>query len=322
MAAVISIIICTKGNVETLPHAVHSILCDADSAFDLIVANQGDAEAITHALAPYCDDPRLRLVHTPTRGLAAARNAGAAAARGTYLLYTDDDCVAATDWAQQMQACIDRYSRAGIIFGRVLAPQHDPTLHVVPSYDPPGPGEWDRVAQIGGPIGANMALRRAAFDVVEGFDVAFGPGAVFSSGDDHDMAARIVLAGYTEAVDPVPAIMHRYGQRDVAQRPRMWARDGYAGGALLAKHLRIGNARYARHVAAYFARFVYYVIVNTLLRRPSGGFGAQALAIVYLNLARGFLHGLRLPLDGRGAAARYKVDLVGTHASIDDRARR
>lgn len=59
---------------------------------------------------------RARFVQTHGRGAAAARNAGVAAAAGSVLLFTDDDCVPLPSWADALAGALE--SGADVAGGR------------------------------------------------------------------------------------------------------------------------------------------------------------------------------------------------------------
>ncbi len=86
-----SVIIPTIGR-ETLSRTVQSVLTQKPfpGEFEVIVVNDS-GRALPPAL--WQADHRIRLKHTKKRKLCVARNTGAAAARGEYLLFLDDD-----DW--------------------------------------------------------------------------------------------------------------------------------------------------------------------------------------------------------------------------------
>ncbi|MFP4123014.1 MAG: glycosyltransferase family 2 protein [Coleofasciculus sp.] len=83
----ISIIIPTYNRPHLLPRAVKSALEQTIDDLEVIVVDDGSSEPVV--LPEY---PRLRIIRqSVNRGTAAARNAGAKAARGSYITYLDDD---------------------------------------------------------------------------------------------------------------------------------------------------------------------------------------------------------------------------------------
>jgi len=68
-----------------------------DGRYEVIVVVDGSTDDTLSMLQRTDWGTRLRIISQPNRGLAAARNRGAAAARGEILLFLDDDMVAAPD---------------------------------------------------------------------------------------------------------------------------------------------------------------------------------------------------------------------------------
>jgi hypothetical protein len=86
--------------------------------FEVIVALDG-----ARRLPPIPSSLRLRtrLLELPPDGPYAARNAGAAAARGELLLFTDSDCVCPPDWVARADRELDRPSVSALQGGSVAA---------------------------------------------------------------------------------------------------------------------------------------------------------------------------------------------------------
>lgn len=74
----------------TLPTTLTALLAQTHTDFEIIVVDDGSSDD-TLALARAFDDPRLRIVAQPNRGLAGARNSGIHAARGSYIGFCDAD---------------------------------------------------------------------------------------------------------------------------------------------------------------------------------------------------------------------------------------
>lgn len=75
------------------------------SAFEVIVVDDGSAESPEPVVVPWRGRLKnLTLLHQLHAGPAAARNTGAAKARGEFLAFTDDDCAPAADWLAVLAA--------------------------------------------------------------------------------------------------------------------------------------------------------------------------------------------------------------------------
>jgi len=86
-----SVITPTRGRPELLIRALSSLVAQDDPAWEAIVVDDGDGEGA--AAAEAFGDRRVRTLHRPGRGVAEARIAGIAVARGELVCWLDDD-----DW--------------------------------------------------------------------------------------------------------------------------------------------------------------------------------------------------------------------------------
>jgi len=76
-------------------------------SFEIVVVEDGDSQATKHAVADFIESRHLHvqfLSQTPRAGPASARNAGVAAAGGTYVAFTDDDCEPTPQWLSRLAA--------------------------------------------------------------------------------------------------------------------------------------------------------------------------------------------------------------------------
>ncbi|MBW4708910.1 glycosyltransferase [Roseobacter sp. YSTF-M11] len=95
-----SIIVPSYNRPEQLRGCLEALVGQIGPAYEIIVVDDGSAQP----LAPVCDlfGEKLRCIRQENAGPAAARNTGAAAARGRFLAFTDDDCRPRPDWLQKL----------------------------------------------------------------------------------------------------------------------------------------------------------------------------------------------------------------------------
>jgi glycosyltransferase involved in cell wall biosynthesis/CelD/BcsL family acetyltransferase involved in cellulose biosynthesis len=91
----VSVVIPAFNAGRYLAEAIDSVLAQVDADLELIVVDDGSTDDTPAVLARYGD--RLRVIRQPNRGLAAARNAGAAGARGRWIALMDADDVCAPE---------------------------------------------------------------------------------------------------------------------------------------------------------------------------------------------------------------------------------
>ena len=85
----VSVIIPAFNHASFLPEAVRSVLAQSLSPLEVIVVDDGSTDDTAEVLRPY--EGRVRVLRQPNRGVAAARNTGAAAASGQMLAFLDAD---------------------------------------------------------------------------------------------------------------------------------------------------------------------------------------------------------------------------------------
>jgi len=78
--------------------AAISMLAYTVTRYEVIVVDDGSDESMEPAVAPFLGRMNIALLRQSHSGPARARNAGAAAARGKYVAFTDDDCRPDPGW--------------------------------------------------------------------------------------------------------------------------------------------------------------------------------------------------------------------------------
>jgi GT2 family glycosyltransferase len=155
-------------------------------------------------------------------GPAAARNAGARAARGRWLAFTDDDCEPRRDWLSGFAAGFERAPEAGLggqtinrLVRSVYASSHQLLVDFV-THRAPHEANGSRFYPSN-----NLALPRRRFLDLGGFDASFP----FAAGEDRDLCARWLSGGGELAAEPRAVIEHGHAV-DLAAYCRMHARYG------------------------------------------------------------------------------------------------
>jgi glycosyltransferase involved in cell wall biosynthesis len=96
----VSIIIPTYNGAARIGNCLDALLKQSlKQDAEILVVDDGSTDNIADIVSSY---PGVRLISQSNAGPAAARNRGALEARGTIILFTDDDCVPAPDWIAAM----------------------------------------------------------------------------------------------------------------------------------------------------------------------------------------------------------------------------
>ncbi|MBI5446599.1 MAG: glycosyltransferase [Deltaproteobacteria bacterium] len=169
------------------------------------VANEQDLEVVLvldggvgEAPPPMGAHPG-RLLALPRRsGPAAARNAGARAASGRLLFFTDADCVLEPGTLEAARSALEK---APIVAGETATLARTTFGRLVGLLGFPGGGTlgFERVWRVasdgttGSFSGCNVAMRREAFEALGGFDETFP----FAGGEDTALAKKAVARSVT-----------------------------------------------------------------------------------------------------------------------------
>jgi glycosyltransferase involved in cell wall biosynthesis len=94
-AVAVSVVLPTYNRAPTLERAIDSVLNQTFTDLELIVIDDGSTDGTPQTLSQYADRRNVRLVSTPHRGCAAARNAGISLSSGRYVAFQDSD----DEWA-------------------------------------------------------------------------------------------------------------------------------------------------------------------------------------------------------------------------------
>ncbi|HYV67835.1 MAG TPA: glycosyltransferase [Myxococcales bacterium] len=291
--APVTALVCTVDRPALAKSAVQALLRSEGVELELILMDQSAGDETSRALGPLLADPRLVYVRTVARGKPHALNEGLARARGEVVVCTDDDCQPSRSWVARMAEALLSQPGAALAFCRVDPAPHDASAGYVPSFAPRSTRLVRTLTELMRErgIGAGMALQRAAVLALGGFDEAVGPGALFPSGDDYDLAVRALLHGYGVFQTSDVSITH-HGFRTFAEG-RLHARLNFIGiGAICAKALRVGGWSSLPLTLWEFGAHALWPPFGDLVRfrRPRG------LSRI-VGFAQGFVRGLQTRLD-------------------------
>ena len=117
MAPFFSVIVPVYKVEAYLPACVDSILAQTFSDFELLLADDGSPDSCGALCDAYAaKDHRVRVLHQPNRGVAAARQAALAMAEGTYVCYVDGDDRVKETWLETVHGCLAASGADMLIF--------------------------------------------------------------------------------------------------------------------------------------------------------------------------------------------------------------
>jgi len=229
----ISIVVPTRDRPRKLRRCLAALRAQGSGDLEIVVVDDGSADA--EAVAGTAEAAGARLVRLRGRGAAAARNAGASAAHGEIVCFTDDDCEPRPGWAEALAAPIRR-GDAECAAGRTVvaadASAADRAWQAIADHlqrTAAAPGSPSR----GFAPTCNLACSRPLFDRIP-FDESFPAAA----GEDRDWAARVAALGMAPRFAPKAVVVHR---PDLDARSFLRQQYGYGAGA--ARFRAAGNDR-------------------------------------------------------------------------------
>jgi Glycosyl transferase family 2 len=113
-----SVIMPVHNGARYIAEAMASALVQLDQVDELIVVDDGSTDG-TQSVAADVDDPRIRVLSTPRRGVSAARNVGLAAARGEFIAFLDHDDLWPTDRHKRLLRMLEDDPLLDAVFGRI-----------------------------------------------------------------------------------------------------------------------------------------------------------------------------------------------------------
>ncbi len=218
----VSVVIPTRDRAELLGVVLDGLFARTDyPALEVIVVDNGSTEPATRDLfARYAGDPRLRVLPAPGPfNFSELSNRGAAAARGTILLFLNNDIeVLEPGWLTELVA-IASDREIGAVGAKLLYPdgtiQHGGIVlgiggiagHSHLGLPGSAPGYFARMVlsqEVSAVTGACLAMRANVFSEVGGFDAAHLAVAF----NDVDLCLKIRAAGYRIVWTPHARLVH------------------------------------------------------------------------------------------------------------------
>ncbi len=215
--------------------------------FEVIVVVDGSTDGTAATLRELAVPMPLTVIEQANQGASAARNRGAAAARGDLLLFLDDDMEA----DGRLLAAHDAWHRGGadVVFGHLPLHPRSPANFLAK-----GIGEWTdgRLARLTTPgaeltlhdlMTGQMSLARRVFERVGRFDCDFTRNGTFGD-EDIDFGYRLMRDGYRLTFNP-EAISYQNYVVTPRHYLRQWREAGRADAAFARKHPERGATIFA-----------------------------------------------------------------------------
>lgn len=217
-----SVVVCTYNRCESLAdtlNALGELQIPANFRWELLIVDNNSRDKTRETVSAFASrqpDISVRYLFQPRQGLSNARNMGIEAARGEYVVFTDDDVLPESNWLTILVQSMREYectAAGGYIEPLWLAP----------------PPSWlterfygflalrtqqGRACQVKDqdemPFGASLAFRRDTFDRLGNFDPKLGRnGKTLAGGEEIDILMRIVENGERVMYFPQARVRHK-----------------------------------------------------------------------------------------------------------------
>ncbi len=222
--------------------------------WELIICDNGSTDDSAGLAARWAERyPWIRCLDAATiHGAPAARNAGVRAARGDLLLFCDADDVVQPGWLASCARALTEVDVVAGVFDFWSLNGLDAS--------PPKPASMRQLGFLPAGLGANLAVRREAFESVGGF------AEELLIGEDIDLCWRLQLEGYRFVIEfgAVVAKRERPGFQEVF---RQAAAYGRSGPALYRRHRRTGAKR---NLGGAAKSWLWLVVLSPRLARAGG----------------------------------------------------
>jgi len=215
----VSIIICTYNRAGLLSKTLQSLvqLDNLELAEVIVVDNRSTdhtASVVKNFINSYVDDIDVRYILEPIQGLSAARNTGILASKSPIIAFLDDDAIPCKTWITTIVSTFE--SRPDVMaMGGKIAPIFEskrPDWLIKPFELPYTIVDLgNRIKEYPGrlhPCGANMAMRKAVFDISL-FPLDLGrKGDSLLSGEEAWLFGQLQKEGHSILYHPLMAVDH------------------------------------------------------------------------------------------------------------------
>lgn len=211
-----TIAICTRDRPDDLEVCLKALMQLATPAPIVVVDNAPKTDASRAVVARF---PAVRYLLEPRAGLDNARNAAFSATDSDVVAFIDDDARPDRRWFDQLMAGFTDATVMAVT-GLTLASELESDAQI----------EFQRIGGLSrgfhrmeydssscdpflaweAGVGANMAIRRTALELVGPFDPALDAGSASLAGGDFDLFRRIIKQGYRIVYDPQALNWHRH----------------------------------------------------------------------------------------------------------------
>ncbi len=215
----ISVVVPVYNGAGSIAACIEKLVKQDYPSYEIIVVENGSTDNTTEIVEKY----PVKLLHSPERGPAAARNMGIRCSKADIIAFTDADCLAEQNWLSEL---VKPYAspEIGGVGGPIMAYKHDGRNIVEQFSDELSPltnfvsGKNEFLPHL---FTANASYRRSILVKIGGFNVHL------VTGQDVDIAWRSQLDAGTKLAYAPQAVIYHHHRETLKGLARQYRRYGY-----------------------------------------------------------------------------------------------
>jgi GT2 family glycosyltransferase len=213
----VSIIIPIHGKIDITLDCLRSISANPQKTdFEIIIVDDFSPDSSIKWLSRI---PGIRVIKTlENRGFIESCNEGAAAGRGKFVHFLNNDTLVTPNWLDALVETFSSHTNVGMVGSKLLYPDgklqeaggiiwKDCSAWNYGRFDDPNKPEYNYARQVDYCSGASLLIEKELFFSFGGFDMHFAPAYC----EDSDLALKVTQSGLRVMYQPASTIYHLEG---------------------------------------------------------------------------------------------------------------
>lgn len=221
-----SVVIVNYNGIEFVDACLRSVLANNYPDFEVIFVDNASTDgSLQYVKNTFGGDKRLIFVgNAASLGPAVGRNRGIAAAKGSYIVFLDNDTEVDPSWLSELVRVLETDSSIGAAQSKLMKFDQRDLFDGAGDYLTPfgflserarsakDTGQFDYIAEIFSAKSASSIIRRQTLDKTGAFDEGF-----YMYLEETDLCWRVWLSGYRVVFVPKSVVYHAYGTKRKAK---------------------------------------------------------------------------------------------------------